>query len=347
MPTGGLLINLQNDHALPLYLAHGVYGPTVPTDHNHDPFPEPYLEALADVGCPRRDDHVFFLSDHRLYYGGRIVGEAEQHPFYLNGNRGLIGKRADAPLAWDETRWDAFAPPGREGHNWRYRPTPCQPFLLRFEDHLDLTGRWIKDHAYYVALGDYRHLLPTTNDVSGLTPMSPGETDRLLALLTERPDGRIDPPNEEIAFVDEPLSYDAADGPTLADVVTVDGLVAVALANPTELPEPLRPRGTFGHHVPISPSRRRSVDRIELGCYTDRRLLDGTLPDRLVYLTLEPAGDELRARIDRQYAWLERLFGDEIAEIDVYVGGLEFTDSFRHWTLKQEIIDAVEIPMEG
>ena len=330
MPTGGLLIYLRNEHTLPLYLAHGVYGPAVPTDHNYDPFPEPYIEALADVGCPRRDDHVFFLSNHRLHYGGRIVGESEQHPIYLNGNRGFVGKASDSPLAWDETRWDAFAPPGCEGRNWRYRPARCQPFLLRFADHLGLRGRWICDHDYYVALGDHHHLLPTTDELSGLTQMSPGETDRLLALLTERPAGRLDPPvDEEIAFVDEPLAYDPAFGPTLADVVTPDDLVAVALVNPTELPEPLRQRGTVGHHVPISPHRPRPIDRVELASYTDRRLLDGTLPDHLVYLSLEPADHELHERIGRQFTWLERLLGDDVSGVDRAVGAPGLAPGFE------------------
>lgn len=161
--------------------------------------------------------------------------------------------------------------------------------------------------------------------------MSPGETDRLLALLTERPDGRLDPPNDhDIAFVDEPLPYDPEYGPTLADVVTVDGLVAVALANPTELPEPLRPRGTVVHHVPISPYRRRNVDRVELGCYTDRRLLDGTLPDRLSYLSVNPPDCELKDRIDRQQAWLERLLGDDIHRLDRFVGAPE-SDAGLGW----------------
>lgn len=350
MPTSGLLVSVSNEHALRLYLAHGVYGPSVPTDSNHDPFPEPYIKTLADIGCPRRDDHVFFRCDGRLYYGGRITGESERHPFYLNGDRGFIGRAADAPLAWDETRWDAFAPLDREGRNWRYRPTRCQPFLLRFADHLNLKGRWIHDHAYYVALGDHNHLLQTTDDASGLTPMSPGEADRLLALLIERPDGRLDPPDgRDVAFIEDPLPYDPADGPPLADVVTLDDVVAVALANPAELPEPLRPAAAVGHHVPISPYRRRHVDRVELGGYTGRRLLDGTLPDTLGYLTLEPGGRELRERIERQHDWLETLLGDEVEVIDRYVGAPEFDSSFHdpHREPTEETFEIVELPRVG
>lgn len=277
----------------------------------------------------QREDNVFFRCDNRLSYGGQVVGESDRHTFYLNGDRGPIGSTANAPLAWDENRWDAFAPPGTEGRNWRYRPRRCQPFLLRFENDHELKGRYVDEHAYYVALGDYRHLLPSTDDVSGLTRLSPGEADHLRSLIATRPDGRIDPPDDhDIAFVDEPLPYDPAFGPTLSDVVTLDELVAVALVNPGELPAPLRPRGAAGHYVPISPYRRRHVDRVEIGCYTDRRLLDGTLPDRLVYLSLDPAGAELRARIDRQFAWLEPLLGDTDSEIDRLLGAPEFEVGF-------------------
>lgn len=330
MPSGGVIIRIKNEDVIPLYLAFGVYGQKLRIGTDGEPNPETYLRALADHACVRGGDHLFFRCGGRFYYGGRVDGPTEHAAFVLNGPRGLLGKRAEAPLVWNESVWEALEPPAREGLDSAVRPPVCQPFLLRFRDWFHLRGRWIDEYRYYLALGDYNYLLPSTHDPSGMTSISPGETDVLLRLLSKEADGELDPPDDvPFNLRDEPTPYEPALGPKLEGARSRDGLIAAVLANPQKLPWWARPRGAgIARDVPISPYRRRNVETADIAYYSERRVREGTVPDRLFYLDTEPAGEQLSRRIKCQYQWLEQLLGDDIHEIAFVAGSHAGTSEF-------------------
>lgn len=330
MPDGGIVVTVRNEEVLPVYLAYGVYGDKLRLGTHAGPNPEHYVRALADYAGRRQGDHLFFRCRGRFYYGGRIRGSSEHGAFYLNGRCGLLGSRADPPTVWDESEWERYEPPSRAGLDSVSRPSVCQPFLLRFRDWLGLQGRWIEGCRLFYALRDCNYLLPTTHAASNVFPVSPGEADRLLALLMEDADGELCPPEDaNVEFTKEPTPYDPAYGPNPIGARSRDGLVAAVVANAEELPPQLQRAGAaIAHRVPISPYRPRNVELADVGYYTDRNVRDGTLPDVLLYLEPESAGERLRQRIDRQYAWLESLLGREIHEIKLYAAAPEFTAGF-------------------
>lgn len=343
MPDGGVVITVRNEDVLPLYLAYGVYGKKLRLGTDDDPNPESYVRTLAEYAACRQGDHVFFRCRGRFYYGGRVLGSASHGAFYINGRRGLLGKRAEAPIVWDESRWNRFEPPAREGLDSASRPPVCQPFLLRFRDWMQFRGRWIDEDAFYFALRDYNHLLPTTWMTSNMVSTSPGETEVLLDGLMREPGGELSPVvGRDVDFAEEPIAYDPSYGPDLSGARSREDLLAAALADPSQLPGRVRPDGSaIGHRVPVTPHRPRDVESADVGYYSDRRLRDGTLPDVLVYLDAEPAGAETGRRIERQHRWLTSLLGDDVRDVEFYAVAPAFDDSFGD-SLRERTVDSIE-----
>lgn len=306
MPRGGLVITVSNEAVIPRYIAAGVYGPKLRYWRDEDPNLTEYVRVLAAIASCREGDHVFFHSRGRFVYGGRVRGSDTHGAFFLNGRRGFLGRRADAPLVWDESDWAQQEPPALKRLDPARRAAVIQPFLLRFDDELGLAGRWADEDSLYFGLRSYPYMLPTNWPSSKLVSVSPGEAELLLSLLSESPSARYGHDDVgDVELADEPEPYESQHGPRALGAMTVDDLLAALLANPRQLPPVIPPReAALCHHVPISPYRPRDVPTADIAWYSDSRLNDGTVPDGLVYLDAESAGADLRRRIDAQHAWL-------------------------------------------
>lgn len=269
MATGGVIVSVRDETAIPEFLAGGVFGREIRLGPPDDPNHGPYIRALASYGTCRRNDHVFFQSGDRFVYAGRVRGAETHGAFYLNGRRGFLGRRADAPLVWEGTR-------GERGRGAGARRA-SRPFLVRFGDDLGLAGRWIDDHSVYRSLGDYPYLLPTTWSGSDMVSISPGETKRLLSLLVDEPVGEI----PSATGIDAGLAADAVPfepkyGPNLLGAWTTEELTAALLAHPpwATVPAVAGERGHRPPHPDLSlPPERRSDrrHRLVLGPQPSRR----------------------------------------------------------------------------
>jgi len=330
MPTGGVIIKIRNESTIPRFLASGFYGPAMRVGPDGEPDAARYLDALIEMAAGRRGDHVFFRTQNRFVYGGQLRGASDHAAISLNGRRGLLGKRANAPCVIPESGVEPSEPPRFEGLDSARQTRRCRPLFVRFRDELGLAGRWIDEYELYFALGDYAYLLPTTWMNTGMVAISPGETNRLIELVRDDPSGVIGhDENDVIDRCEEPIPHDPDYGPDLLGARTQEGLLAAALADPSQLSVGLPPRGaSIAQRVPISPFRPRDVEFADVGWYTGRSINGGTLPDVLLYLDDEPAGAALRHRIDIQQAWLERLLGDGARAIDRFVAAPAFEDGF-------------------
>lgn len=329
MPNGGVVISVKDEDNIPVYLSSGVYGLKLRLGPPDDPNLGPYVRALEAYASCRRDDHVFFHTGDRFVYAGRVRGSDRYGAFHLNGRRGFLGRRAAAPLVWGGTAPGPLGTHSQDSTDITGRRRISCPFLLRFGDYLGLAGRWVDGHSVYLSLGDYPHLLPITWTRSRMISISPGETKRLLSLFVEDSAGCLPAVAEMDSSVsDEAVPYDPRYGPNYQGANTTEGLTAALLAHPFQLPS-LRPpaHAVIAHQVPISPYRPSDVPTVDVAWYTDQSPRDGTIPDVLLFVSVEPAGLDLARRIERQHAWLERLIG-AVGDVEIKAVAPEFTHEF-------------------
>lgn len=332
---GGVVITIRNEDVLPLYLAYGVYGRKLRLDLDDNPHFDPYIDALATYACCREHDHVFFRCKGRIYYGGRLVSDSRHYAFYLNGPHGFIGRAAEAPQVWDESGWDQFEPPVNRGLDWRRPPPLGQPFLFRFRDWYRLKGRWVDEHDFYVSLSEYNYLLPTTVDPTGMTVISPGETEVLVNLFIHGEGGKLPAPKrEDIELQEEPTPYDPSFGPDPTDPLTKEEFIAGVLANSGKLPTWAQSRNNNAiYDIPISPYRPRNVETADFAYYRVPAIRNGTIPNILFYVKEDgPADEAIGRRIERQYQWLDQLLGKTIQKVQFVIAAEDVTPQFDRAT---------------
>lgn len=349
MTAGGLFITLYDEETLRLYLDNGVYGQHMSPEESE---PSPYSNhypTLADYSCARDGNHVFFFRDREIFYGGQVVGPDDHGAFYINGGESPLGREADAPLVWDESKRDRYdrVEAGRflTDEDDSEDDAVCQPFLLQFEDKRGLAGTYVSSDQLYFELGEYPYPLPS-NTISGMgfCTLTPGETQALLRLLEEEPAGQIDSVSgEDIELRGNPVPYSPEYGVDAAEEATPEShLEAAVAANPTLLPEPLHPeQAALCRQVPISPFKPRNMDKADVCYFTADEIRDGTIPNTVIELKKDRAGKSAAQQVVRYLKWLHKRLGDDADRIDVYVYAPSFTSTFDGY-VPEEFGDQIE-----
>jgi len=157
----GLFITLYDIETLKLYLNKGIYGQHLPPHIDSRGSKRVYYRTLADYACCREGDHVFFFLKRKIYYGGQIKGEGTEPSFYVNGNYGPIGRKANAQLVWDESIRVRYKETEDKGIFIFNETERCQHFLIRFEDNIGIQGNFITSDVLYFELGRYPYPLPS------------------------------------------------------------------------------------------------------------------------------------------------------------------------------------------
>ncbi|KXB09314.1 hypothetical protein AKJ35_01040 [candidate division MSBL1 archaeon SCGC-AAA833F18] len=339
---GGLFVTLYDEKTLKLYLENGVYGQHMPPEMGEPSSYSNHYRVLGDYACCRKNNHVFFFLKRKIVYAGQILGSRDHGSFYLNGGMSPMGREANAPLVWDESKreiYESTEDPGlfkvkvRNG-----KVTRCQPFLIRFEDNLDLAGDYIISDQFYFKLGEYPYPLPS-NSISGMgfCTLTPGETNTLLELLENEPEGSVSPiSDEDVELEDEPIPYSPKYGIENATEATTEShLEASVIANPKLLLENMHPgSAVICRQVPISPFKPRQMDRADMCYYGEMALRNGTIPDTVIELKVNKAGKQEALQVERYLKWLHKRLGDEAKSIEVYV----FAPGFKR-TFPQNISD--------
>lgn len=336
MIQGGLFVTLYDEETLRLYLDRKIYSQHMPPEKDK---PSPYSNhypTLADYACGREGDQVFFFLNRKIFYGGRLIGSNEHGAFFFNGQRSPLGRNGDTPLVWDESERDRYdrVEPGLFNINDE-DDAVCQPFLLRFEDERDLAGTYITSDQLYFGLGEYPYPLPS-NTISGMgfCTLTPGETQMMLNLLENEPEGHIEPESDEdIELQGEPVPYSpeyGVDSPE--DANPESHLEAAVTANPSLLPEFLRPNGAaICRQVPISPFKPRNMDEADVCYFTDDSIQDGTVPNTVIELKNKRAGKSAATQVVRYLRWLHKRLGSKAEQIDLYVYAPSFTGTFNRY----------------
>jgi hypothetical protein len=277
---------------------------------------------------------VFFFRDREIFYGGQLVGSEEHGAFFINGQQSPLGRDANAPLVWDESKRDRYD----RVDSGLFTVTDeddavCQPFLLRFEDERDLAGTYITSDQLYFELGEYPYLLPsTTISGMGFCTITPGETQTMLELLENEAEGHIKPESaEDVKLQGKPVPYSPEHGvENPEDANSESHLEAAMTANPSLLPEFLRLGGaTICRKVPISPFKPRNTDEADLCYFTDNSIQDGTIPNTVIELKNKRVGKGTATQVVRYLRWLHKRLRSQVGKIDVYIYGPSFNKTFN------------------
>jgi hypothetical protein len=349
MAQGGLFITLYDEETLQLYLDRGIYGQHMSPEAGEPSSYSNHYPTLADYACGREGNHVFFFRDREIFYGGQLVGSEEHGAFFINGQQSPLGRDANAPLVWDESERDRydrvdsglFTVADEDDED----DAVCQPFLLRFEDEGDLAGTYITSDQLYFELGEYPYPLPS-NTISGMgfCTLTPGETRTMLELLENEAEGHIEPESaEDVELQGEPVPYSPEYGVGRPEDANPEShLEAAVTANPSLLPESLRPDGAaICRQVPISPFKPRNMDEADVCYFTDDSVRNGTMPNTVIELKNKRAGKGAATQVVRYLRWLQERLGAEADEVDVYVYAPSFTGPFDSY-VPQEFTDQIQ-----
>lgn len=330
----GFFITIRDEASLHLCLDRGVYGQYMQPEHGH-PSSYHHFRVLADFACARGGDHVFFFHKRRIYYGGQINGTSDTGAFVLNGPYSPLGRAADAPVGWDESTRedrDSCDAPGvfriatRDGEK-----RVCQPYLLDFDDHVDLQGTHVSSDALYFRLGKHAHPVPSnTIEGMGFCTISPGETQQLLDLYHNQADGALElTPPETTQTQALPAYHSRYDTHELSDTQSEAHLESTILANPSHLPDRFQPSSTaaIGRQIPMSP-HRPNVDRVDIAYYASSTVLDGTFPSHIIELKHSRAGKQAALQVKQYHQWLGRVLEDPCETVTLSILAPSFTSTF-------------------
>lgn len=288
-----------------------------------------HYAALSDYACAREGVHVFFFLKRKIIYGGQIIGSEDYGSFFLNGQYCPLGRTVKAPLCWDESPRKRYESSDKDG----IFTVPdvgdrCQPYLIRFIDRLSLRGQAISSDDLYFELGKYPYPLPS-NSIQNMSfcTLTPGETSILIDLLQSDSENIREPFPDEVSFESEPLLFNPEYGiNNLFDAESESHLEASVLANPTLLPNSLRPQNSaLCRQVPISPFKPAQMDRADICYYSDDQIADGTIPNKVIELKNRQAGKGEIEQIIRYVKWLRKVIPSEATKISFYLLAPSFT----------------------
>jgi len=327
MPNSGFFITLYDIDTLNLYLDRGIYSFLMPYNKGIIGPRSNHYPALADYSCGREGTHVFFFMKRKIVYGGQLEGSKHYGAYYLNGTYFPIGKTANAPLVWDESKrtiYDATDMPGiftrRVQDDKKER---CQPYLIRFSDTLGLRGQTISSDDLYFELGSYPYPLPS-NAIQNMSfcTLTPGEVDILLGLMEKSRENIFKGTKETIQLEGDPIPFKPEYGLSKGeDATTESHLETSVLANPDLLPPILRPKEdwTLCRQIPISPFKPSQMDRADITYYSDDKIREGTIPNTIIELKYRDSGKAEVEQLVRYGKWLQKIVPDELDKISLYL----------------------------
>jgi len=349
LPESGLFILLDDEQTLNLYLAKGIYGTLRPPIFGKVESRSRHYGALSDLACAREETHVFFFGKRRIVYGGQVVGSKKYGSYYLNGPYSPEGRKADAPICWDESDREKYEPTEKPGI-FKVRiqgrmEERCQPYLIKFNDKLGLGGKSIISDDFYAEISFYPYPLPS-NSIQRMSfcTLTPGEIDTLIDLFNKNSEDYFKQPVEKIDLKEEPILINPSLGISrLSGATSKLHLEASVISNPDLFPLELRPdNATICRKTPITPHKPMQLDRSDICYFTDEYIKDGTIPNKVIDLDWKTPDENKILKTVRYVKWLQRVIPNECKKIMFYL----FAPSFKHnmrRLIPQEFSDRIKL----
>lgn len=313
--SGGLFIALYDEESLKLYLDKGVYGFLMPPVMSNQPSSRSrHYNVLADYACSREGTDVFFFLKRKIVYGGKIYGNRESGSFFLNGETSPLGRKADAPLFWDESirsKYFETETPGvfRVARNGSVK---SQPFMFQFRQN-EFSGKYILSDDLYFELGKYPYpLLSNSMQGMGFCTLTPGEVTTLKELISQSSlhinyegEGEIDKNGDGTLFDERLVSVDD-------DLVNEAQLEFTILSSIELFSDFLQDEYVLCRQVPISPFKPSEMDRADICLYsiTDP-IKNGTIPNVIIELKKDAGNKAAYEQVIRYLRWVRNITTDE------------------------------------
>jgi RecB family endonuclease NucS len=142
--------------------------------------------------------------------------------------------------------------------------------------------------------------------------------------------------SEATNIMGEPMRFSVDQGVArLTDAQSEAHLEASILANPSLLPQKIRPdRATLCRQVPICPFKPADdMDRADICFYYEESIAEGSVPNTIIELKNERAGNGVSEQVVRYATWLRRRLGNQSASVRLCVLAPSFV---RNWTIPRE-----------
>ena len=322
--SSGLFILMVNEESVMASINKGVYGFLMPPIYEDKvPSRSKHYAVLCDYGCCYEGTEIFFFSNRKVFYGGKITTSNGNDPvFYLNGDTSPMGRKANSERfislnKLHEETDDGIYYLGKNSRNQdRYR---ALPFVIKFEKN-ELSGKQIASDDLYFELGKYNFPFPSNAiQKTGLCTLTPKETEILINLMKKseikveyQQNNKIDVlDKKKLLFyknlIDKDITNEShLEFQLLADNEKLDNILSKALdlsGNENYLK---------GRQIPLCPFRPMQFDRADICLYDKNQpIKDGTLPNVVIELKKDVATYSAYEQVTKYLRWLEQITDSE------------------------------------
>jgi len=343
--TSGLFIMINDEKSLELCLKYGVYGFYMAPFFENQPAPRNHYGVLADYACCNSKTHIFFFTKREIIYGGIVDSEGENSSFYLNGNTSPIGRKANAPLFWDEShRYEQIEPGVFQMETQRGISKMSQPFILKFKPYSNLSNRKISSDSLYFELGRKHGYPLPSNAIQGLgcCTLTPEETKIALELLEKSEDFFCGDFSEEIEIgsMQIPFTNEFLDS---KKYINESHLEFSLLADFDRIKNIVGKQNSYvrGRQVPICPFKPMQFDRADIVLYDlNNPINNGTIPNVIIELKHEKGNYKAYEQVVKYLKWLEQVTSEEdFLKIESIIIAPYFVNRLTYKDLKKRKID--------
>lgn len=306
--ASGLFILLFDEKSLSRCLKYGIYGFFMPPVFESQPTSQSrHYAILADYACCHDETHIFFFHKRKVTYGGIIKSDTHNSAFYLNGPTSPLGRKANAPLFWDES--GIYPSTDKEGVFIIDEKEKSMPFILKFETDDNISGKQISVDSLYFELGEYGYPLPSNAIQNlGCCTLTPRETEILLKLLEES-DDFFSPHMIEDMKIGEKQTAFTKELLDLENYINESELEFSLIADFNLIKSFLDGDSyVVCRQVPICPIKPMNYDRADIVLYNlDKPIKNNTIPNIVIELKKDKVSFSGYKQVVRYFKWLKKI----------------------------------------
>ena len=351
--SSGLFILMYDEELIKEDIDNGIYGFLMPPIFDDEvPSGSKHYAVLCDYACCSEGTEIFFFTDRKVFYGGKIIKNNENNPvFYLNGDTSPICRKANSELFVDMS--NIFPRKEYDGVYEIYlkgSPTSIirsMPYIIEFERN-EFSGKQISSDELYFELGKYNFPFPSNAiQKMAICTLTPKETEILMNLIVESNERislkhskkGIKKNNKKTLFYKDLIgekirSESHLEFSLLADNDKLKRIVSktIKLTNEENFVK--------GRQIPLSPFKPMQFDRADICLYDiNNPIKDNSLPNIVIELKKEKANYKAYEQVTRYLRWLEQITSEEEFEkINAIIIAPDFTKTLNIENLKEKKI---------
>lgn len=358
--SSGLFILMYDNESLENSIKYGIYGFLMPPLFQDKPSPRSkHYAILSDYACCEKGTEIFFFTDRKITYGGKISESNQESPvFYLNGPTSPLGRKAKSKryvnmdIRYDNnengqtlTETEGVYNFGKNQRGEIIEKT--SPFIIEFEKN-EYTGFQISSDELYFKLGDYNYPFPSnTIQDKGACTLTPKETEILLELIKEsnmKLTTEKTPNNTIINNADKTIfrnQFIINEKP-----INESHLEFILLAKKSKIKEIVKKttnitlkKYTECRQVPLCPFKPMQFDSADICLYDlTNPIADKTLPNIIIELKHGKANFRAYEQVTKYLRWIKQCTPKEFNKVNAIIIAPDFTKNINEKTLSKNNI---------